>query len=222
MKSTSLVPTSSAITPFDPFVVSTESLLVVAFPKSNSKNFPFALALAQSAAKYAFFSFMGKDMHMAAFSRTEADAGRAVAVLSYISNWKGALIFSRGKMLQSSYQIAGVVDCYLKSCACKDYRAHCHRIIDDPSLEKSYNTSMSFTISLVERPRMTKTVFIDRYSFPCKYLFPYFHVQRDHPSRIEDQIQAAGAQQSCHICPNFNADDFVKVGQRSEQRDAFE
>ena len=132
MKSNQLIQVERQLKAFDPFKVSVEALIVVAFPKSSSKNFPFALSLAEGAERYSVFAIAGKPMHVAAFSKTEADAGKAVALLSYIANWRGSMIFSRGRMLQSGYKISQVLDCYLSSCACRDQKAYCHKIIDDP------------------------------------------------------------------------------------------
>ena len=76
----------------DPFQESVNSLVVVAFPKSSSKNFTFALSIAQGASRYAITEIGGKQMHFAAFARTQADAGRASALLGHANSWKGTMI----------------------------------------------------------------------------------------------------------------------------------
>jgi hypothetical protein len=207
---------------FDPFEVSTQALVVIAFPKSTSKNFAFALSLAEGADRFGTFAISGKPMYVAAFSKTEADAGRAIALLNYVATWKGSLIFSRGRMIQSGYKISQVIDCYINSCACSDRKAYCHKIIDDPFSELIQSFGMSFSISFVEKPKMKQNVQIDRYAFPCQFLLPYFRFQREHPSAAQNQIQAAGVQQGCNVCPNFHPEEFEKVGFRTVQKDAFE
>lgn len=222
MKNTQLVRQESHLEPFDPFQASLDCLIVVAFPKSSSKNFPFALSLAESANRYAVFAIGGKPMHVAAFTKSEADAGRAVAVLGYIASWKGTLIFSRGRMLQSSYQVSQVIDCYLNSCACRDQRAYCHSVIDDPFSEHIPDYGMSFSINFSTKPNLKQEIRIDQFSFPCKLLLPNFRFQRQHPSTVEDQIQATGVKQGCNVCPNFEPDAFKKLGYRVIRKDAFE
>ena len=219
---TSIAKNSGGELVIDFFSESVTNLVVVAFPKSSSKNFTFALSLAIGASKYALTNVDGKEMHVACFAKTQADAGRASALLSYIGGWRGVLMFSAGKLVQSSYQISQVLACYLESCSCRDNRAHCHTIIDDPFSSDVRDMSMSISIRIVENPPPKHQVKIDRYSFPCKHLFPYFRFQADHPSSHQDQIQAAGVQRGCDICPHFNPDDFKVVGVKTVLKDFFE
>lgn len=219
---TQIAKSSSGELVVDFFGESLANLLVVAFPKSSSKNFAFALSLAMGASKYGIMTVDGKPMHVACFARTQADAARASTFLSYASGWKGTLIFSAGKLVQSSYQVSQVLSCYLESCSCRDSRAHCQTIIDDPFSREVRDMSFSISIRLVENPPPKQEVKIDRYSFPCKLLYPYFRFQADHPASHQDQIQAAGVQRGCDVCPHFNPDDFRVVGEKTVLKDFFE
>ena len=149
---TSIANSSGSELAIDFFGESLTSLVVVAFPKNNSINFAFALSLAMGAAKYGIASVDGKSMHVACFAKTQADAGRASTLLGYIGGWKGVLLFSAGKLIQSSYHVSQVLSCYLASCSCRDSRAHCQTIIDDPFSNAAQNMSMSISIRLLERP----------------------------------------------------------------------
>ncbi len=204
----------------DPFLVSADCLLVVAFPKSSSKNYAFALSLAGGAQHYQVVEFAGKPMHVAAFAKTQADAGRAVALLDYVRSWKGALVFAQGKLVQNSYQAAQVINCFLDACACSDWRAHCGTVIDDPFSETPEDLNLTFCIRLVEEPPVKQEVEIDQYFFPCKFLHNRFRFQRGHPSTPRDQIQAVGVQTGCAICPAFDPDSFRKTGVRVALEDA--
>lgn len=206
----------------DPFAESIKSLIVVAFPKSTSKNFPFALNIAQGANRYAITEIGGKQMHFAVFSKNQADAGRAAALLGYVATWKGAMIFAGGKVISHGYEIAQVIQCYLESCSCRDSKAHCHTIIDDPFSNVIQDFSMSISIRLIERPPLKQEVKIDRFAFPCKHLQSWFRFEKDHPSTPQDQIQAAGVRKHCDICPNFRPDDFNVVGTKTMTKDFFE
>ena len=204
----------------DPFQESMNCLIVIVFPKSSSKNFEFALNLAQGASKYNITEISGKHMHFAAFSKNQADAGRAMALLEYISSWKGTMLFSGGKLIQTGWHVSQVIGCYLESCSCRDSKAHCNTIIDDPFINTVQNMSMS--ISILARPALKKELKIDRYAFPCKYLYSYYRFEKDHPSSPQDQIQAAAVSKGCDICPHFNPDDFKIVGSRTILKDFFE
>jgi len=197
VKAEQLVKTTAQI---DPFRASIECLIVVAFAKTNSKNYAFALKIAESAERYAVADINGKSMHIAIFGKTQADAGRAATVLSYTQGWKGTLLFIQGGLIRESYRVREVIECFLQSLQCSDAKAHCHEVIDDPKYS-AYDFGS----------RRKK---VDRYIFPCKHLLPWFRFSVDHPSSYQDQIQASGVTHSCTVCPNFRPDDFKKIGQR--------
>jgi len=219
---TALTKSNRQLEVIDPFQESVNSLVVIAFSKSNSKNFAFALSIAQGASRYAITEIGGRQMYFVAFARTQADAGRASSLLSYVNGWKGTMIFSCGKLIPNGYQVSLVIECFLESCSCRDSKAHCQTIIDDPFSVVTQNLSMSISIRLVERPPIKQEVKIDRYAFPCKYLFGWFRFQKDHPSSPQDQIQAAGVSRGCDICPHFKPDDFKLVGTKTLVKDFFE
>jgi hypothetical protein len=199
----------------DPFLISVDCLLVVAFAKSNSKNYPLALALAQGAARYAIMDLIGTPMNVAAFGKTQADAGRAVALLKYVQSWKGTLIFSRGRLVENSFQVSQVIRCYLDACACRDPHAYCHVVIDDPRLGRPERLVATMTIQLAETAPELRELQVPRYVFPCKFLHQRFRFEEGHPSSPQDQIQAAGVRFGLTSCPNFVPDDFTHVGFRT-------
>lgn len=178
----------------DPFLESVGKLLVVAFPKSTSKNFAFALSIAESASKFAVAEINGKAMHVAVFNFTPADAGKAKLLLSYANSWKGTLVFQGGNLLHSSYRVAGTIECYITSESCRDKRAHCNTIIDN------YNLN-------------------ERYLFPCKLISYYFRPMPEHPSSIQDQIHALAVEHSCNWCPNFNTDTFKELNNTKTEKE---
>ena len=202
MKSKQIAKTTTTI--IDPFQASIGCLLAIAFPKTNSKNYAFAVTIAESAERYAVAEISGQSMHIAVFAKTQADAGRAAAVLEYAQGWRGTLLFVQGKAIRGSYRVREVLECFLQSCQCNDTKAHCHEVVDDPRYS-------SFDYGFRERKK------IDRYVFPCKHLLTLFHFSVDHPSSYQDQIQAAGVEHSCAVCPNFRPEDFKKIGNRTER-----
>jgi len=76
----------------DFFKSSVGRLLVIAFPKSTSKNFQLALAVAAQASAYQVANMGGTDIHVATFLKTHGDASLAHSLLSYVSQWKAALV----------------------------------------------------------------------------------------------------------------------------------
>lgn len=185
----------------DPFQASMGSLMVIAFPKTNSKNYQFAVKIAESAERYAVVEINGQSMHVAAFGKTQVDGGRAAALLGYTRGWKGTLLFVKGKALRDSYRVQEVIECFMQSCECSDIKAHCHEVVNDPKYSPHY--------SPYEYPTGKRK--IDRYIFPCKHLLPWMHFKEDHSSSYQDQIQAMGVKHACTVCPNFRPQDFVKI-----------
>lgn len=217
----------SDVAPIDPFEASLRNLLVIAFFKSRASSYPFVVGIASNAEQYRVFPVDGRLMHVAVFGRTQADAGRASAVLQYILSWKGVLLYARGKLVPNGWPILEVVNCFHESCSCHDRRAHCHEIIDDPTVSILRPSKMKISINVSLQPMPTRPKFktkrdIDRYIFPCKYLYPRFAFQEGHPSSLQDQIQAGGVRQGCDLCPSFLPEDFRKVGTRTVEEDVFE
>ena len=183
----------------DPFQASVGCLLVVAFSKTNSVNYPFAVSVAEGAERYGTAEIGGKSMHVAVFGKTQADAGRALALIGYVRGWRSAFVFAQGKMVGDTYHLQEVLSCYVQSCQCSDIKAHCIFVIDDP-FEDDNNHQMSNHEST------------HKYVFPCKLLVTRFQFQSDHPSSIVNQIQAAGVAQCCNFCPHFSPEGFSEIG----------
>ncbi len=182
MKANQLVKATGQI---DPFQASMGSLLVVAFPKTNSKNYSFAVQIVESAERWAIVEINGQSMHVAAFGKTQVEGGRAATLLGYSLGWKGTLLFVKGRLLRDSYEVREVIDCFVQSCECTDIKAHCHEVINDPKYSP-------YDYSSGRRK-------IDRYIFPCKHLMPWMRFDSEHPSSYHDQIQAAGVKHACTV-----------------------
>jgi|TARA_R100000049_G_C1956766_1_gene114019 hypothetical protein len=206
----------------DPFDASLQHMLVLVFPRSTSKNFPLVLNIAEGAEQYAVAEINGKPTYFVCFGANQSDAGRAIAILDYVRTWKGVQVFSRGKLLQNSYHVGQVLNCYLESQACRDYQAHCHKVIDDPFSEEVEDRGLSLSIRFMDRLSLKHEVEMGRYLFPCQFLFHRFMFQKDHPSSPADQIQASAVKNGCDWCPNFEPDRWEKVGTRKIFKEFFE
>ncbi len=209
----------------DPFQESVDSLVVVAFPKSSSKNFPLALSIAESASRYGAVELGGKVLHVAVFLKSVADAGRARMLLSYVDKWKGTLVFQGGGVLYGSFAVMEILSCYAQASLCSDMAAHCYTVIDDPFVKIPSSSGFGIRIPLdltPKSPPLKRLVEVDRYLFPCRRLSGYFRFETDHPSSAIDQIQAEAVQRGCVCCPNFSADNFRKIGIRNVEVNVFD
>jgi hypothetical protein len=191
----------------DPLAESEHYLVVIAFGKSASNSYPLAVSVAQSASKYAETTIGKQVLHLAAFSKDKDGASKALAIMKYLGGSKNLQIFCKGTIERNAWQVGTILECFLKASACKDYAAHCRFVIDDPFAEQR-SMGLRFTINLSESKDKPKPIEIHRYLFPCSYLKSYFRFQKGHPSKIEDQIQAAAINHYCEWCPYFDAEAF--------------
>lgn len=206
----------------DPLTASYKNLLSVTFAKSTSPTYPLAINIAQGAAHYEELVISNKHVHFASFAKTREEVGRAHTLIHYITGWKSVQIFAGGKLIQNIWQVNQVLQCFLEASGCNDWTAHCHIIIDDPYIEKPEERGISFSIRMEEKPALKKAVEIDRYVFPCSFLHQRFQFQTDHPSKPQDQIQAAGVAAGCDWCPNFKPVEYKKISTRTAIEELFE
>jgi hypothetical protein len=191
-------------------------------PLGQSKAYPLAVNIARGASKYEELEIDGKLVHFVYFEKSRADAGRAQALVRYISGWKGVQVFAGGRLAQNTWRVVEVLDCYLSACGCTDWKAHCFKVVDDPFIDEPEDQSLSFSVSIDEPAKPKRAVTIDRFIFPCSLLHPRFRFQIDHPSTPEAQIQAAAVRMSYDWCPKFEAGAYEKVGTRTILKDLFE
>ena len=212
----------------DPMRKDCANLLVIYFPKSASSYYPFVVSIAQGASGYKEFTFNGKTAHVVAFSKNSEDASRAMAILDYISGWKGIQIFVQGRLVKDSlWGVKSVLKCYLEACACNDWKAHCYKVIDDPVIRgKEDLLNYTLTVRITdESPKYKELIEIDQYVFPCNYLYSLYRgvdFNLNHTSSFQDQIQAGAVKQGCHWCPNFDEKQFRKIGKRTITQDVFD
>lgn len=200
---------------------SIDHLIAISFPKSSSTLYPLAVNIAQGASLYDEIPLGSRLVHLVVFTRTREDAGRARSLIQYTSGWKGVQIFAGGKLIQNTWQVTQVLECFLEASACKDWTAHCHRVIDDPYVNNPDEQSLSFTITMSDKPHFKEAIPIDRYIFPCSFLNGRFKFQTDHPAKPEDQIQAKAVESGCDWCPYFDPSQYRKIGTRKIYKDLY-
>jgi hypothetical protein len=214
--------TNSLVRLTDPLTESISNLMVVLFPKSTSKNYPLAVNIAKGAAYHDAKVIDGIWVNYTVFSKTREQAGRLQALLDYIAEWKGIQVFVNGQLEKDLIKVNRVLVCYLKASNCTDWRAHCFKVIDDPLSEEPDKSGLGMTIRITDKPPMSKVaVEIDQYVFPCSLIYHYKVFQANHPSSMEDQIQAEAVRYGCSWCPFFDPANFKKSGVRHVLKDAF-
>lgn len=174
-------------------------LVAVVFRQNRGANYPQAVETARSAALYRERQQGKTLLHVAVFSRNEEQASLASTLLELLVGIKGTLIYDGdGNRIPNEWTAKAVLECYANSGLSRDYRAHCHRVIDDPF------------------DRWAPATQPDRYILPCRLIDRFrLRLAWDHPASVVEQLHAAGVDSGCHWCPNFDAEAFRKVGDRS-------
>jgi hypothetical protein len=183
------------------------------FPRSRAANFPAALAIARQASQYAEHPISGVPHHWAGFGRSREQVARAIALINLVRGIKGFQVFAGGVRADWA-RVLRVLECYLQSCSCTDWRAHCHVVVDGHRLEspgggvRDTLPSQIVTHSLRPAPGdgLSWAASAERETFPCRYLLQrHFHYQPGHPAERGAQVQAAAVREGCAWCPNLNA-----------------
>lgn len=193
----------------DPIADSLTNPLAVAFSKSSSPNYGAAVELAKLASKYAENTIGKSVLHTAVFSADRVQMSRALALLRFIKGIKSTQIYAGGKLLISSHKTEEVINCYLTAAACTDWRAHCHKIIDDAFMDERRHRSTMIDIDFMSTKKE------NRYLLPCRYLAGFggtaLVLDREYVAKPIDQVQALAVRNDCAWCPNFKPEDFRKL-----------
>lgn len=190
--------------------LSRDYLVIVLFVKSRSDAFPWALEIASGAQLFAERDLDSMKLFVAGFVPTFDGATQAMDLIHYVRGWKGTHFYARGRMIigqmEQAFMMEAVLKCFADSCAVRDYRAHCFRLIDDPFAPLAPYRSLEH---IAPQFRLFEAKADDgTYVFPCRLMLQWFRAQRDHPASIQDQIQAEGVDRLCDVCPRFEPDDF--------------
>lgn len=202
---------------------SIDQLIGISFSKSSSPAYSLAVSVAMGAGMYQEIIINKKIVHLVVFKKNKIDAARALSLIQYISSWKGVQFFVRGKISLNPWKLIRVIECFLEASSCDDWKAHCLKSVDDLKI-KSLRNYNPLSINLTfddKKPPIREKIKIDRYTFPCSFLEPMFKFQADHPSSPKNQIQACAVSAGCDWCPNFNPNNYKKIGHRIEERDVF-
>jgi hypothetical protein len=181
-----------------------------------------ALEVARKAGLFAERDLDTLKIYVAGFVRTFEGATQAMDLIHYVRGWKGTHFYAQGRMIigemQQAYLLESVLRCFADSCATRDYRAHCFRLIDDPCEPLSPYRNFDHVAPYFRH--FEAKAEDGTYVFPCNHMLQWFRAQRDHPASIRDQIQAEGVDKMCDVCPRFDPDDFgvTSIVRKGEKR----
>jgi hypothetical protein len=194
---------------------SLDHLLALTFVQNRSPSYPLAANIVRGCRLHEEV-LAGKHLvHFAVFEKTLEDAGRALAILSYLGASKTLQVFAKGRLIPSVSSVIDVLDCYTKASRCSDRGAHCSKVIGDPFEQRRDIVSARISFSAGSGPIQDEMGEppIDRYLFPCSFVLRrHVSLQRNHPSNPHDQIQAQGVEAGADLCPFFKPDEFRKIG----------
>lgn len=158
-----------------------QTLVAVVFQQSASTSYPMAAALARAAAQYGEIPMGRRTTHMAVFGRSKEQATAAVALLKLVAGWRSVQVFTQDGIAGHAYEVVDVLDCYLKSMAARDPRAHCQWTYREPGAA--------------------------HYSVPCRLLEGWFQgiIGDLAPggADLADRVTALAARKGCGWCPRF-------------------
>lgn len=149
-------------------------------------------------------------LFVAGFVPTFNGASEAMDLIHYVRGWKGTHFYAQGRMIigemEPAFNLEAVMKCFADSCASRDHRAHCFRLIDSPFDPLAPHRPFDH-IHMHFRHFEAKAD-DGTYVFPCKHMLRWFRAQKDHPATIHDQIHAEGVEKMCDVCPRFDPDEF--------------
>lgn len=190
--------------------MSRDYLVLVLFVKSRSDAFPWALSAARQGKLFEEFDLDSMKVFLAGFVPTFSGAQQAMDLIHYVRGWKGTHFYAQGRMIigemEPALYLESVLKCFADSCASRDYRAHCFRLIDNPfeplsPYRRFDHIHMYFRHFEAKADDGTCV-------FPCSHMLQWFEAQPDHPASVRDQIQAEGVAKMCDVCPRFDPDAF--------------
>jgi hypothetical protein len=198
--------------------LSSDYLVLVLFLRSRSEAFPWAMEVARRAPLFAERDLETLKIHVAGFAATFEGATQAMDLIHYVRGWRGTHFYAHGRMvigeMEPAFEIEAVLKCFADSCAARDHRAHCFRMVDDPFNPLApYRTFDHIAPHFRHYEAASeKGAFV----FPCRHMLQWFRPQRGHPASMPDQFQAEGVARHCDVCPRFNPDDFGAIKEEDE------
>lgn len=210
------MPTIQEIDDEDVFRLSKDNLLVVVFAKTNSPYFSKVLGIASGATRYMEQKDEKSSVHTCVFGRSKEQAARAIVLLRFVESWATVQVFVGGRLVTGSLGVVlATLECFQTASACLNPEAHCLLLTDQLFKEKCrerYGTAMTIQLLMPgEQPSQDSQGIQEkpcRFIVPCRRVFGYEKIEREHPASWQDQVQAIAVQRDVDWCPFFDLSKF--------------
>ena len=178
---------------------SEDCFIIIVFKKSNSSSYDLAVNIAQGASKYILKTGGKTDYHFTSFNNSKEQLMKLKMLIDIVYGLKGTQVFRGDGQLIDGWGITGFIRCYIEALRCSDWKAHCHILIRDPFKYKMYSCND-------EGIELTHV-------FPCRLIAEHhsYMLYKNHPSSINDQIEALAVRENCDCCPLFDKNNFRSV-----------
>lgn len=190
---------------------SVHSLITISLPISRSKNFSAALNIASQANNLFEINIDKSIFYIASFGKSITQASLAIALINISQTWKGVHYFIKGQHLSNIYKITSILECYQQSMRCNDHKAYCYTLHKNVGQPKNRTPSFKVEVTIshpLNKILPNEEVIEETWIHPCKKLSYYVqHLNNEHTSSLQDQLQAQGVENYCDICPNFNSNN---------------
>lgn len=197
--------TKLALPPLDVIEKLLSYPVVIVFPHTRHFGVRDSLAQAGHASVYAVGEYGNGKHHLLGFASMTDQLSEIMVFVDLLAGIRGVQFYFNGLLLNKrGYEVQHVVNCYIQSQKCTDWRAHCHRIIEI-DFEEPGKGKWSDSNSV-------------KYISPCHIAFNYNRrsISPEHPSSLKDQLQAYAVDAGCEWCPNFDAAAFIPLDKIKE------
>lgn len=147
-----------------------------------------------------------KSMFLVVFEKTAEQVRLASAITSELhsASWKYTL-FANGRVQRNKHALLNTLDCMAVASRCKDHRAHCHQILEDPFEETERPIGLTFSIFNVSEESDEPKEF---WTLPCKMLDGFVKFDRRLKANPAAQLDAAAVARNVNLCPFFAPSEF--------------
>lgn len=174
----------------------------IRFDANRKKNFEAVLRMCRRASVF----IEDDGMYLVAFQKTKEDT-RLVSVITselHSASWRYTL-FANGRVQKNKWAFLNTLDCMVVASKCKDPRAHCHMIIDDPFGETLRAAKLKISLDKSEDADSEQWV------LPCQQLDGFVKFDRRLKADPAAQLDAAAVKRNVHTCPFFDPTEFKRL-----------
>lgn len=185
----------------------------IRFDSNKKANFEAVVKMCKKASFFAEEIVGKKSMFLVGFAATKAETKLASVVTSELhsASWKYTL-FANGRVQKNKWAFLNTLDCMAVAADCKDHRAHCHKILENPFDVPSGSMTVSFGGPAEKEPPP------ELWLLPCAELDGHVNFDKRLLADPAAQLDAAAVKRNVHRCPFYRPEDFKKIEQVEEKK----